>query len=90
MAAMRRTDGYVHRNIAGEALLIPIRAQAADLQAAYLLSETAEFVYLNLDGRREPPELASLLAEAFEVAPARAEEDVRGLLGLFREIGAAA
>ena len=85
---LRRTDGYVHRNVAGEALLIPIRAQVADLKAAYLLNETAEFVYLKLDGKRGVVELVGLLAEAFAVPPERAREDILALLDLFREIGA--
>lgn len=88
-SALRRTEGYVHRNIAGEALLIPVRAQVADLQAAYLLNGTAEFIYLNLDGRRKPAELAGLLAGAYGVDPEEAGRDVGDLLQTLRDIGAA-
>jgi hypothetical protein len=88
-AAPRRCrDAFVHRNVAGEALLIPIRRQPSDLQAAYLLNETAEFLYRNLDGARTPGDLARLLAERFEVDPDRAGRDTRGLLAELVGIGA--
>ena len=85
---LRRTDGFVHRNVAGEALLIPVGAQPAALQSAYLLNPTAEFVYLKLDGRRDVPELARLLAEAFQGNAGVAERDVLELLESLEGIGA--
>lgn len=88
-AAPRRCpEAFVHRNVAGEALLIPIRRQPLDLQAAYLLNETAEFVYLNVDGRRTEEDLARLLADRYEVGPDRAREDTRALLEDLRAAGA--
>lgn len=83
-----RTDGYVHRNVAGEALLVPVRAQAADIQSAYMLNETAEALYLGADGRRSEADLARLLADAFEVPADRAGADAKEALGILAEIGA--
>lgn len=80
MEPLRRTDAFVHRNVAGEALLIPVRRQAADLQAAFVLNETAEFVYLSLDGRRTAEDLADMMCGRFTVAPEAARGDVDGLL----------
>ena len=85
---VRRTDAFVHRNVAGEALLIPVGAQPSALQSAYVLNPTAEFVYLKLDGRRDAPELARLLAAAFRADAGTAERDVRELLEALESVGA--
>ena len=87
-APLRRTAGFVHRNVAGEALLIPVGARPSALQSAYLLNPTAECVYLNLDGRRDAAELAGLLAKAFGADAAEASRDVRELLETLAGIGA--
>ncbi|MBI4229575.1 MAG: PqqD family protein [Planctomycetes bacterium] len=86
----RRTDAFVHRNVAGEALLVPVRAQPSEIQSAYLLNETSEFIYLQLDGRRTPESLAEIVRERYEVGRDEALRDVEALLSDLAEIGAAA
>lgn len=81
-------EGFIHRNIAGEALLVPVRAQAADVQSAFLLNETAEFVYLQVDGRRSVRQIAEHLARAYEVPPERALADAGAAIESLAEIGA--
>ncbi len=86
--APRRTDAFVHRNVAGEALLVPVSAQPSDVQSAYLLNETSEFVYLHLDGRATPAALAALVCERYEVGRDEALRDVEALLSDLDGIGA--
>ena len=44
------------------------------------LNDTGSFLWKNIDGRRSAADLASLLAENYEVAPDVAQTDTRSLL----------
>ncbi|MFQ3581942.1 MAG: PqqD family protein, partial [Chloracidobacterium sp.] len=77
----------VMRRVAGETLLIPIRGQAADLDAIYVLNETAAFLWSQLERSGNPTTLGSALMQAFDVAPQQAVEDVTLFLRDLQQAG---
>ncbi|MDW8218050.1 MAG: PqqD family protein [Acidobacteriota bacterium] len=68
------------RRIAGETLVIPIRGQAADLDAIYVLNDTAAFLWAQLDHNDSPAALAAALCQAFDVSLAQSIRDVTDFL----------
>ncbi|MBU1694433.1 MAG: PqqD family protein [Verrucomicrobia bacterium] len=77
----------VTRRIAGETLLVPIRQHLADLQRIYVLDEVGEAIWGALDGNRDAEQIASLLAEDFDVAGETALADVRAFCRELLEAG---
>ena len=77
----------VTRRIADETLLIPIRGQAADLDAIYVLNDTAAFLWSQLDTTGDVAALGAVLCEAFEVSPEQAAQDVTDFLAALEESG---
>jgi len=82
---MQATDVYikspdiVHRRVAGESVLVPIRGAVADMQRLFALDGTAEFIWECLDGDLCLNEIAALMAEKFDVD----EQDSLGDLSRF-------
>jgi len=71
-----RTKDVVHRSVAGEHILVPIRGNVADMQQLYALDAVAECVWNNLDGERGVDEIAGLVVEKFDVGEETAKKDV--------------
>jgi chemotaxis protein methyltransferase CheR len=82
-----RDQNLVSRKVAGETLVLPIRAGAADLQHLFVLNDTAAWIWERLDGRRGIEQLAGELATEFEVDETRAREDIERLLAQLSETG---
>ena len=78
----------VLRCIAGETLLIPLRGKAADLDAIYVLNETAARLWEGLDRYSDLSSLTAYLAETFDgVTAAAAVQDVADFLDALAEAG---
>ncbi len=77
----------VIRRIADETLLIPIRGQAADLDAIYVLNDTAAFLWSQLETTGDVAVLSAALREAFEVSQEQAAQDVTDFLAALEESG---
>jgi hypothetical protein len=77
----------VHRRIADECLLVPIRHQVADLHYIYVLNPVANRIWELLDGRRTLAQVRDELLEEFEVSPRELEQDLRELIGQLLEMG---
>jgi hypothetical protein len=82
-----RDENWAAREIDGETVLIPLRAGAADLHFLLVLNATAAFIWGQLDGTRDLDQVASSVADAFDVSLEEAAADVRALLESFREVG---
>jgi len=84
-AGLRKVGDYVTRKIAGETIVVPIRAQAAELDFVYVLNEVGATIWSRLDEGLAPAEIAAAIADEFEVDPEVARQDVdrflRALLG---------
>lgn len=66
----------VHREIAGETILVPVRGRAADMRRMYSLNPTAAFVWGRVDGRRSLEAIVDELLRSFDGDPATVRADV--------------
>ncbi len=78
---------YVTRRIAGETIVVPIRAEAAQLDSVYVFNEVGARIWELIEaGRSESAVVASLAAE-FEVDAERARADLQAFVEVLREAG---
>ena len=73
----------VSREIAGEAILVPIRQNVGDLESIYTLNETAARAWELIDGQNTVGEIRDVIVAEFVVDEDAAEED---LVELLREL----
>ena len=84
----KKSEQFVSRLIAGEAVLVPMRQNVGDLDCIYSLNETAASAWELLDGNRPLRDvLASLLGE-YEIGEEKATQDLLGLVDQLLGIGA--
>ncbi len=86
-AAPRKSGAYVTRRIAGETIVVPIRAEAAQLDSIYVFNEVGARIWALIEGGRDEQEILARLGEEFEVAPERAREDIERFVSVLREAG---
>ncbi|HXU73805.1 MAG TPA: PqqD family protein [Polyangia bacterium] len=67
MPSARIAPGVVARNIGGETVLVPTRANVAQFDRIFLLSRVGAFLWPLLDGSRDRDELCRLVRERFAV-----------------------
>ena len=72
----KKSDELVHRKIAEETILVPIRGTLADMQKIFALNPVAEFVWDLLDGRNSVGEMVEKVVSEFEVERKQAEADL--------------
>jgi hypothetical protein len=75
-----KDPSVVYRQIAGEAILVPIRQRTADLDGIYTLNDTGATIWGLLDGKRSLREIATLLAAEYDVSSDVAEADLVELI----------
>jgi hypothetical protein len=76
----QRAQGVVARQVAGETVLVPVRAGVAMCDQIYLLNRVGALLWAQLDGTRTTGELAGMVREQFEVPKGR---DVEGEIDRF-------
>lgn len=72
----KKDDQLVSREIAGELILVPIRAHANELDSIFTLNETGAWIWEQLDGEKSLAEICSGLVSEFEVNTETAEQDL--------------
>src|SRR5215813_2534932 len=72
-----RSQSVVARVVAGETLIVPIRAKVGDLASIYSFNGTGTLIWKLLESPRTVAELAAAVVEEYEVDLAQAERDVR-------------
>jgi hypothetical protein len=82
----RRDDRHVHREIAGEHLLIALHREA--IAPMFAFTPTAAALWAALEGWTTPAGLVENLLGRFEVERAQAEQDVGEFLEQLLSIGA--
>ena len=75
------------QNIGGENLLVPLGLQVMDMNGMVILNDTARYVWELLVEDRSVEELATVVAERFDVDPERAHADVKTFLGDIIRLG---
>jgi hypothetical protein len=85
-----KDPSIVHREIAGEAILVPIRRHAADLESIYTLSDVGAFIWKLIDGKTSTSEIKSAIVDEYDVSPEEAEADLAEFLQQLESIGSIA
>jgi hypothetical protein len=73
------------RNIAGEGILVPVRAGVAEMDNIYTLNPVGTTIWQLLVAGRTVAEMAASVAAEFEVAPEVAQVDVAEFLATLTE-----
>lgn len=71
-----KNENVVFRQIADEAILVPVRQHVADLNCIYTLNEVGAFVWSHIDGQRRLSHIIESLVDSFAVNTATAQEEV--------------
>lgn len=85
--ALVRSQSVVARVVAGETLIVPVRAKVGDLASIYSFNQTGTLIWKLLETPKSVAELATALAQEYEVEPDRAERDVADFVGEMRAVG---
>jgi hypothetical protein len=82
-----RSQSVVARVVAGETLIVPVRAKVGDLASIYSLNGTGSLIWKLLELPRPVSQLAAAVAQAYEVELAQAEQDVATFVSELRSVG---
>lgn len=85
--AFVRSQSVVARVVAGETLIVPIRAKVGDLASIYSFNGTGTLIWKLLASPKTVTELASAVAQEYEVEPAQAERDVMQFVAEMKAVG---
>ena len=82
-----RSQSVVARVVAGETLIVPIRARVGDLASIYSFNGTGSLIWKLLDAPRTAAELAMAVAEEYQVGVPQAERDVMEFVNEMKAVG---
>ena len=83
---MKIKKQFVMRTIAGETLLVPVGATTREFNGMITLTETAGFIWENLEKCETEEELVKLILGEFEVDEATAAADAHEFLEELRKM----
>ncbi len=78
---MKTNEDYILRDIDGESMLIPIREASVLFNGVIHLTDTAAFIWKQVDTADCVEEIVRRLVAAYKVTEKEAREDVYGFLG---------
>lgn len=84
---MKKSELFIHREIAGESLLIPVGEATQQINGMIQLNEVATFIWKNIDKTASLDDLAKLVCEEYEVEFDEVREDVNKLCKDFYDRG---
>lgn len=84
---MKIVKEFIARKIAGEHVLVPTGATAEEFNGMLTMTETAAFIWENLEKVDSLEEMLDLVMEAYDVDRETAQKDVTGLIGGLLQIG---
>jgi hypothetical protein len=82
-----RSESVVARVVAGETLIVPIRAKVGDLASIYSFNGTGSLIWKLLESPKSVAQLATAVAQVYEVDPAQAEQDVTNFVSEMKSVG---
>jgi len=85
--ALVRSQSVVARMIAGETLIVPVRAKVGDLASIYSFNGTGSLIWKLLESPKTISELAAAVAQEYDVDPAQAETDVVEFVDEMKAVG---
>ena len=71
-----KNDDIIHRRIAEETILVPLRGELVDMQKIFSLNSVADYVWEQLDGKRNLMEICNQVDHIFESEPEQVRTDV--------------
>ena len=77
----------VTRNIAGETIIVPVKARVGDLDSIYTLNEVGTLIWKLMDERATVRQMVEALTEEYDVDAAQAEKDIFDYLGSLEAAG---
>src|SRR5580698_5448966 len=82
-----RSQAVVSRVVAGETLIVPIRAKVGDLASIYSFNGTGSLIWKLLASPKTVAQIATAVAQAYDVEPAQAELDVTNFVSEMKSVG---
>jgi hypothetical protein len=82
-----RSQSVVARVVAGETLIVPVRAKVGDLASIYSFNGTGSLLWKLLESPRTIAELTMAVAQEYDVQPAQAECDVTNFVAEMKAVG---
>jgi coenzyme PQQ synthesis protein D (PqqD) len=82
-----RSESVVARVVAGETLIVPVRAKVGDLASIYSFNGTGTLIWKLLASPRTIADLAAAVAQEYEVELAQAEQDVTNFVNEMKVVG---
>ena len=83
-----RNKDFVFRRIAGEAVLVPIHRDVADMGCIYTLNGVGAFLWEQLVAPASPAELRRAVLEEYDASPEAVDADLTAFLEEMVAIGA--
>lgn len=77
---LRKEEGQVTRQIAGETIIVPVRGGVGDLDSIYTLNDVGTKIWGLLDGKTGFDAIVRSIATEHEVSEAEAARDVADFL----------
>ena len=84
----QRNPSVVYREIAGEAILVPIHRQVTDMQSIYTMNSVGAAIWNLLDGERTLVEIRDALLVEYDVRPEDLAEDLDEFIAQLVSVGA--
>jgi hypothetical protein len=84
-----RSRAVASRVVAGETLLVPIRARVGDLASIYSFNGTGSSIWQLLETPKTVDELVAAVAQEYDAEHDRVEKDVKEFLGEMLSVGLA-
>jgi hypothetical protein len=82
-----RSTSVVARVVAGETLIVPVRAKVGDLASIYSFNGTGTLIWKLLESPRTVAELAASVVEEYDVDLTQAERDVQEFVEEMKNAG---
>ena len=82
-----RSQSVVARVVAGETLIVPVRARVGDLASIYSFNATGTLIWKLLESPKAIAEIAAAVAQAYDVDAAQAECDVMNFVNEMKAAG---
>ncbi len=83
-----KDPSVVYREIAGEAILVPIRGTASDMQSVYTLDSVGADIWNLIDGERSVGDILGVLVGEYEVEEEVLARDLDEFIGQLASVGA--
>lgn len=86
-ARIQRNRNVVSRVVADEAIVVPIRRGAADMDSIYTFNESGSLLWAMIEGGRSTEDLAAHLQAEYGISAEQAAADTEKFIEELREAG---